>query len=299
MELENLFLEAGFPEGTYQYAPIDYEDVERVIADKRIRGCSLTGSAASGKIVAAFCGKHIKKCVLELGGADPFIVLDDADLDKAAKCGVTSRLINNSQACTNAKRFIVNEKIYDDFKEKVIEELKVYKAGDPKSEETTLGPLSKEEAVILLRNQVIESIEKGAKVAYGDESQLTSELDPSKGFFFTPMILEDIPKDCPAYNQELFGPVIGMFKVKDDQEAIDIANDHEYGLGGAVFGADISRAEKVALQVESGMVNINDFTKGYKELPFGGCKNSGYGREGGIEGCREFINIKSITIMNK
>lgn len=236
--------------------------------------------------------------MLELGGSDPFIVLDDANLAKAAKSGVTSRLINNSQACTNAKRFIVNENCYDEFKEKVIEELKEYTTGDPASEDTTLGPLSKEDAVLNLRKQVLKSIELGAKVAYGDESQLTTDLDPSKGFFFTPMILEDIPKDSPAYNEELFGPVIGMFKVKDDQEAVDVANDHEYGLGGAVFGTDIERAEKVALQIESGMVNINDITRGYKELPFGGVKNSGYGREGGIEGCREFINIKSITIMN-
>ena len=298
IELEKLFLEAGFPEGVYQYAPIDYKDVELVISDKRIRGCSLTGSANSGKIVGKICGAHIKKCVLELGGADPFIVLDDADISKAAKAGVASRLVNNSQACTNAKRFIVNEKIYDEFKEKVIQELDALKIGDPTEEDTTLGPLAKEEAVKGLRDQVLKSVEKGAKVSYGDESQLSTELDPTKGFFFTPIILEDIPKDSPAYNEELFGPVIGMFKVKDDQEAIELANDHEYGLSGAVFSTDIERAEKVALEIESGMMNINDISKGYKELPFGGVKSSGYGRESSMQGCREFINIKAVAIMN-
>jgi succinate-semialdehyde dehydrogenase/glutarate-semialdehyde dehydrogenase len=284
--------------GVYQYFPVNYEDVEMVIADKRIRGCSLTGSGASGRIVGAFCGAHIKKCVLELGGADPFIVLDDANLEKAAKAGVTSRLINNSQACTNAKRFIVNENVYDDFKQKVIDELTQIKIGDPREDDTNLGPLAKEEAVHNLRKQVLASIEKGAKVVYGDESQLNTELDTSKGFFFTPMILEDIPKDSPAYNEELFGPVIGMFKVKNDDEALELANDHEYGLSGCVFGTNLERAEKVALEIESGMVNINDFSKGHKELPFGGVTSSGYGREGGIDGCRQFINIKAVSIMN-
>lgn len=258
MTLEKLFVDAGYEEGVYQYAPIDYEDVELVIADKRVRGVSLTGSAMSGRIVGGFCGKHIKKCVMELGGSDPFIVLDDADLDKAASVGVFSRLLNNAQACTNAKRFIVHEKIYDEFLEKVKAELDKAVIGDPTSEETTLGPLAKEESVHLLRSQVLKSLEKGAKVAYGDESQLTTLLDTSNGFFFTPMILEDIPVDCPAYNEELFGPVIGFFKVKDDQEAIDLANSHSYGLGAAVFGKDIERAERVAAEIESGMVNIND-----------------------------------------
>jgi len=204
-------------------------------------------------------------------------------------------MINNAQACTNSKRFIIHEKVYDEFKQKVVEHLDDTKIGDPSSEETKLGPLAKESGVKDLKEQVNECIEKGGKVAYGDKNQLSEEVDPSKGFFFTPMILEDIPKDCDAYKEELFGPVFIFFKVNNDEEAIELANENQYGLGGAVHSKDKSRAEKIAMEVETGMMNINDITRGPGELPFGGVKNSGYGREGGIEGCRQFVNIKSIT----
>jgi succinate-semialdehyde dehydrogenase/glutarate-semialdehyde dehydrogenase len=298
LELERLFQEAGFPKGVYQYFPINYKDGERAIASKKVRGCSLTGSGKAGQSVGEYCGKHLKKCVMELGGADPLIVLEDADLDKAAKVGVSARMRNNAQACTNAKRFIVHESVYDEFKEKVIEQLKTFVKGDPMDENTTLGPLSKVAAVETLRKQVRESIEKGAKVGYGDQEQLTQEIDPSQGAFFTPMILEDFPKDSPAYHDELFGPVVCMFKFSTDQEAIDIANDHEYGLGGGVWSRDWQRAEKIALEIESGMVYVND-KGGHIQLPAGGCKNSGFGREGGPQGIREFVNIKSVSIVTQ
>lgn len=205
-------------------------------------------------------------------------------------------MINNAQACTNSKRFIVHEKVYDEFKQKVIEHLDKIKVGDPNDEETDLGPLAKESGLKDLQEQVIDCIKKGATVGYGDEAQLYKEVDPSKGFFFTPMILENVPEDCEAYKEELFGPVFIFFKVKDDEEAIKIANDNQYGLGGAVHTQDYKRGEKIALEVETGMMNINDITRGYGELPFGGVKNSGHGREGSFHGCREFVNIKTVTL---
>lgn len=297
IELEKVFLEAGFDEGIYQYFPINYKDSEVIISDKRIRGVSVTGSAQSGRSVGALCGQYIKPCVMELGGSDPLVVLDDADLGKAASLGVTSRLNNNAQACTNAKRFIAVDAVYDEFKDKICQELDKVKLGDPSLEDTALGPLAKKDSLLNLREQVRKSIELGAKVVYGDESQLTAELDVTKGCFFSPMVLEDIPKESPAYTEELFGPVISLFRVKDEHEAIEIANDHEYGLSGAVFGADVAKAEKVARQIETGMININDISRGKRELPSGGVKNSGFGRESGMEGVRQFTNIRAVTIM--
>lgn len=222
--------------------------------------------------------------------------MDDADLDRAAELAVQSRLINNAQACTNAKRFIIQEQVYDEFKEKVIQQLAQINIGDPMKEETKLGPLAKESSVTGLQDQIKDCLDKGATIGYGDEDQLNKKVDPSQGFFFKPMILEDIPSDSEAYKEELFGPVFSFFKVKDDEDAVKLANDCQYGLGGAVHSADLKRGEKVALQVETGMMNVNDITRGYGELPFGGVKNSGFGREGGLEGCRQFVNIKTLTL---
>lgn len=210
--------------------------------------------------------------------------------------GVDGRMKNNAQACTNSKRFIIHEQVYDEFKEKVISLLDSFKVGDPSSEDTTLGPLAKESSVITLRNQVKDCLQKGGKIGYGDQDQLDRDIDPSKGFFFTPIILEDIPEDSVAFSEELFGPVFTFFKVKDDQEAIAVANSSKYGLGGAVHTTDLERGRKIALQVESGMVHVNGNSSKQGYCPFGGVKYSGYGREGGKEGCRQFVNIKTISI---
>lgn len=296
MALEKAFQEAGFGEGVYQYAPISASQLETVIASDKVKGGSLTGSDKAGKTMAKLCGENLKKWVLELGGSDPFIVLDDADLDKAAELAVAARFMNNAQACINAKRFIINENIYNEFKEKVINQVEKLKIGDPSDESTDLGPLSKESGLKTLKEQVKDTLNKGGKIGYGDQEQLDQEIDISKGLFFKPLILENIPKDSPAYKEELFGPVMIFFKVKDEDEAIKLANDNQFGLGGSVHTKDVKRGEKVALQIETGMVYVNDFPQDYSELPFGGVKNSGFGREGSYEGCKQFVNIKTIAL---
>jgi len=293
--MQKVYEEAGF-EGVYQYAPIRSEDLELAVSHKYCRGGSLTGSTVAGKSFGEICGRYAKKCVLELGGSDPFIVLDDANLDKAADLGVKSRFKNNAQACTNAKRFIVHESVYDEYKQKVIDILSKMKVGDPMDEKTDLGPLAKENSIKALRHQIKDTVDKGGKIGYGDEAQLEGDIDASKGFFFTPVILEDIPEDSEAYREELFGPVLSFFKIKDDEEAIRLANDNQYGLGGAVHTADLERGKKFCLRVETGMMNVNSATGGSNVLPYGGIKNSGYGRESSVHGCREFVNIKTVQI---
>jgi succinate-semialdehyde dehydrogenase / glutarate-semialdehyde dehydrogenase len=250
----------------------------------------LTGSEGAGSSLAEAAGKNLKKSVLELGGSDAFIVLEDADLEKAVKNAVTGRFGNMGQACTSSKRIIVVDKIADEFLEKFKEKLVGMKVGDPMDETTEIGPLSSEEAAEKIKKQVNETVKAGAKVIIGGK-----RID-REGAFFEPTILTDIKKGMTAYHEEIFGPVASFYRVKDENEAIELANDSTFGLGGSVFSENIERAIDVASKIETGMVFINEHTASRPDLPFGGTKRSGYGRELSALGIEEFINKKLIRV---
>lgn len=287
---EKLIKEAGAPEGAYTNLFVSQEQVANIIADDRVQGVALTGSGNAGSVVAAQAGKKLKKSTLELGGNDVFIVLDDCDLERAAKVGAMARLNNAGQVCTAAKRFIVQQTVYDAFLQKLTEHFRSVKMGDPLDESTTLGPLSSQDALEKLTNQLKEAVEKGAKLHYGGKPV------QHEGNFFEPAILTDISRDNPAYFDEFFGPVAQVYVVQDDDEAVRLANDSHYGLGGAVFSNNIERAKKLASRIESGMVYINSPTNSTPELPFGGVKRSGYGREMSDLGIKEFVNHKLVVV---
>jgi len=287
---EKLWLEAGAPAGTYTNLRISYEQVNRVIDDPRIKGVALTGSVEAGKIVAARAGQNIKKSTMELGGSDAFIVLEDADLDKTVKWAVWGKMNNSGQCCTAAKRFIVVEELADRFLDKFQTALAAFKPGDPMDEATTLGPLSTEAALIKLLDQVKRAIANGATLVMGG-----NRID-RPGAFMQPTILTNIQPDNPAFREEFFGPVALLFRVKNEDEAIALANDSEFGLGGAVFTKDIARGKRVASRIDTGMVFINHPTDSTPDLPFGGIKNSGYGRELSSMGIQEFVNKKLVRV---
>lgn len=262
----------------------------KIIADDRVRGAALTGSEKAGGVVAAQAAKHIKKSTLELGGNDVFVVLDDASLDKAVKTGVQARLNNAGQVCTAAKRFILHEKIAERFLSQFTEAFRQVKIGDPLDESTTLGPLSSKDALETLTKQVDEAVKHGARLHLGGKPA------QCEGNYFAPTILTGITRDNPAYFEEFFGPVAQIYVVKDDDEAIRLANDSHYGLGGAIFSQDTERAKRMASRIETGMVYINWLTDTAPELPFGGVKRSGFGRELADLGIREFVNQKLVVI---
>lgn len=289
--IEDIFKEAGADEGIYTNLFISGKDIGKLADDKRIKGLSLTGSEKAGASLAEAAGKNLKKSVLELGGSDAFIVLDDADLDHAVEQAYNGRMKNMGQSCTAAKRIIVMEGIADEFLQKLTDKMKGLRVGDPAEESTEVGPLSSNDAVEKLEEQVRETIDAGATVLLGG-----SRMKDRQGAFMEPTILTDIKPGMRAYHEELFGPVVSFYKVKDEQEAINLANDSDFGLGGAVFSKDTARAEKVALQIETGMVYINEPTSSSPELPFGGTKRSGYGRELSSLGIQEFVNKKLIRI---
>lgn len=286
----HLVREAGAPEGAWANLYISQDQVANIIADDRVQGAALTGSEKAGSVVAAQAAKHIKKSTLELGGNDVFVVLDDANLDKAVKIGVNARLNNAGQVCTAAKRFVLHEKIADAFLSKFTEAFKQAKIGDPLDESTTLGPLSSKDALETLTKQVNEAVKNGAKLHLGGKPVQRD------GSFFEPTILTHISRDNPAYFEEFFGPVAQIYVVKSDDEAVALANDSHYGLGGAVFSQDIERAKKMASRIETGMVYINWLTDTAAELPFGGVKHSGYGRELSDLGIKEFVNQKLVVV---
>ncbi len=286
----HLVLEAGAPDGAWTNLFISSDQVANIIADDRVQGAALTGSEKAGSIVAAQAAKHIKKSTLELGGNDVFVVLDDADLEKAVKIGVNARLANAGQVCTAAKRFIVHEKVAEQFLTKYTEAFRAITIGDPLDENTRLGPLSSKEALETLTKQVDEAVKNGATLHYGGKPV------QREGSFFEPTILTNITRDNPAYFEEFFGPVAQVYVVKNDDEAVKLANDSHYGLGGAVFSKDIDRAKKMASRIETGMVWINWLTDTAPELPFGGVKRSGYGRELSDLGIKEFVNQKLVVI---
>ncbi len=286
----HLVREAGAPDGAWTNLFISSDQVANIIADDRVQGAALTGSEKAGSIVAAQAAKHIKKSTLELGGNDVFVVLDDADLEKAVKIGVNARLANAGQVCTAAKRFIVHEKVAEQFLTKYTEAFRAITIGDPLDENTRLGPLSSKEALETLTKQVDEAVKNGATLHYGGKPV------QREGSFFEPTILTNITRDNLAYFEEFFGPVAQVYVVKNDDEAVKLANDSHYGLGGAVFSEDIDRAKKMASRIETGMVWINWLTDTAPELPFGGVKRSGYGRELSDLGIKEFVNQKLVVI---
>jgi succinate-semialdehyde dehydrogenase/glutarate-semialdehyde dehydrogenase len=288
--IAGLFREAGAPEGLYSNLLISGKRASALVADERIKGVSLTGSEGAGASVAAEAGTHVKKSVLELGGSDAFIILEDADIDKAVEWAVVGRINNNGECCVAAKRFIAIESVADEFLAKYTDKLSKLKVGDPMDRTTELGPLCNEEAAVQLADQVTRSVTAGARVILGG-----GRLD-RPGAFMAPTILTDLHPGIPAYHEELFGPVASFYRVKDEQAAIDLANDSDFGLGGSVFTQDIERGKRVADQIDTGMVFINHPTWTQADLPFGGTKGSGYGRELSALGIDEFVNKKLIRI---
>lgn len=290
LAFERLMLEAGAPAGAYTNLFISKEQVAQVIDDRRIRGVALTGSEAAGAVVAARAGQNLKKSTMELGGSDAFIVLDDADLDKAVKGAVSGRMGNSGQACTASKRFIVVEALADQFLEKFQAALGHFAPGDPLDKQTTLAPLSSLEALNNLLGQVQRAVAGGARVVMGGERMGLA------GAFMQPTILTDISPGNPAYSEEFFGPVALFFQVANEAAAVALANDSPYGLGGSVYTQDLARGKRVARQIDTGMVFINAPAASSPELPFGGVKNSGYGRELSGAGIQEFVNKKLIRV---
>ncbi|WP_367333394.1 NAD-dependent succinate-semialdehyde dehydrogenase [Limosilactobacillus sp.] len=281
----DLVKEAGAPVGSLTNLFVDYDQVGAIIADKRVQGVCLTGSERGGQAVATEAAKNLKKSTMELGGNDAFIVLPDADIDKLAAIIPAARLYNAGQVCTSSKRFIVPDNLYDEFLKCAKEIFSSVKMGNPMDPSTTLAPMNSKKAKEKLEKQVALAVENGAKVVYGNQP-----VDDLDGQFFMPTILTDIRRDNPIFDQEMFGPVMSVYKYHDVAEAIDLANDSSYGLGNTVFGKNVSEARKVAAQIDTGMTWINAGWASLPELPFGGVKHSGYGRELAEQGFKSFIN---------
>jgi len=288
--IEEIFKEAGAPVGLYTNLLISGKRATALVSDKRIKGVSLTGSEAAGASIAAEAGKHLKKSVLELGGSDAFIILEDADLEKTVEWAVIGRINNNGESCIASKRFIAVESIAPAFLESFKNKLAALVIGDPMEAATQLGPLSSEEAAVQIADQVKRAVDGGAKLLLGGK-----RID-REGAFMQPTILTNMLPNNPVYYEEFFGPVAVFFSVKDEQAAIDLANDSPFGLGGSVFTKDVERGKRVADQIDTGMVFINHPTWTQADLPFGGTKGSGYGRELSELGVDEFVNKKLIRV---
>ena len=290
LAIEEILLAAGFPEGVFQTLLISPAEVSGIIADNRIAAVTLTGSEGAGRSVGEHAGKALKKTVLELGGSDPFIVMPSADVETAAKTAVTARMINNGQSCIAAKRFIIHESVYDQFLERFVEGVKALRVGDPANPETQVGPLATESIRDELAVQVEKTMEMGGRAMCG-----ARKID-SAGFYYEPTVLVDIPMASPADMEELFGPVASVWRAASLDDAIEIANSTRFGLGASAWTQDESERERFIRDIESGLVFINDMVVSEPALPFGGVKDSGYGRELGDFGIMEFVNIKSVKI---
>lgn len=290
LAIEEIFKLAGFPENIFKTLLIGAEEVKEVIKNPNVKGATLTGSETAGKKVAEACGSVLKKTVMELGGSDPFIILNDADIDKAVDVGVFARIMNNGQSCIAAKRFILVDEIADEFENKFIEKMEEVIVGDPMDKKTELGPLAREDLLLELHAQVMASVEKGAKILTGGK-----RLD-RPGYYYPPTVLSNVKKGMVAYEQELFGPVSIIIRAKDEDEAIQIANDTEFGLGASLWSEDTEKAKKLATKIEAGSIFINGLVKSDPRLPFGGINISGYGRELSHYGTKEFVNIKTVWI---
>jgi succinate-semialdehyde dehydrogenase / glutarate-semialdehyde dehydrogenase len=291
LEIEQIFLKAGFPYGVFQSLLIPGSKVAEIAADDRIKAATLTGSESAGSSLAATCGKHLKKTVLELGGSDPFIVLESADLSKAVNTAVTARMLNSGQTCIAAKRFIVVEKIYEEFQELLRSKFAALKVGDPMSADTDIAPLATPAILAELDQQVQTMIKSGAKILIGGEP-----LKEQKGNYYLPTIITDIDRESAIAKTEFFGPVALLFSVKDIDEAIALANDIPLGLGASGWTNIDREKERLINEIEAGSVFINGLVKSDPRLPFGGTKKSGYGRELGLIGMQEFMNIKTVWI---
>lgn len=289
--IEQVFREAGFPEGAFANLEIGSAKVDAIIRDRRVKAVTLTGSEYAGSQVAKTAGEMIKKTVLELGGSDPFIVLADADLDQAAKTAVATRLqFNAGQSCISAKRFIVEAPVADEFTAKLQAALEQEVVGDPTEPETTVGPLVNEQAVKDIDKQVQDSVAKGAKLVCGGTQPA------GKGYYYLPALLTGIKKDMPVWAEEVFGPVLPVVVAKDSDQAVRMANDSPYGLASTIFSGDQAAAQELAKRIESGAVFINGQVKSDPRLPFGGIKQSGYGRELSHYGIKEFVNVKTVWV---
>jgi succinate-semialdehyde dehydrogenase/glutarate-semialdehyde dehydrogenase len=289
LEIEAVLSRAGFPHGVFQTLLVGSSAVARIIADPRIAAATLTGSEGAGMKVGEAAGKAIKKVVLELGGSDAFVVMPSADLAAAAKTAVAARVINNGQSCIAAKRFIVHERVYDEFERRLKDGMERLKVGDPLGD-ADVGPLATAQGVDDVERQVSQSVKKGARLVTG------AQRAGSKGNFFLPGILADIPKDAPAFREEVFGPVALLFKVRSVDEAIAIANDNVYGLGSSVWTNEPGERERFVNELEAGSTFVNAMVASDPRLPFGGVKHSGYGRELGVWGIREFVNAKTVLV---
>jgi succinate-semialdehyde dehydrogenase/glutarate-semialdehyde dehydrogenase len=290
MAIEEIFRAAGLPEGLFRTILVPGSRVEKLIADPRIQAVTLTGSSEVGERVASAAGRQLKKQVLELGGSDPFIVLADADLDAAAATAVRARNQNNGQSCIASKRFIVEQPVADEFTQKFAAAVKALRVGDPMQRDTNVGPLARGDLRDALAVQVEQSVARGARTIVGGQAV------NAKGFFFAPTVLDGVTEDMPAFREETFGPVAAVIRARDAQDAVRLANDTEYGLGAALWTRDTQHAKELARRIEAGSVFINGMVASDPRLPFGGIKRSGYGRELGTYGIKEFVNIQTVWI---
>ncbi len=293
LAMEQIFKDAGAPEGAYVNIFATNDQVADIIADRRIQGVSLTGSERAGAAVAEIAGRNLKKVVLELGGSDPFLVMEDADVARSAKLGMRARFGNTGQACNAAKRFIVDSSVYDEFSKALVDQVSGIKMGDPTEAENFVGPLSSAAARDGLAAQVKDAVDKGATVLAGGKP-----VD-GDGAYFEPTVLAGVTEDMRAFSEELFGPVAVLYKVDGEEEAVKLANDTDYGLGASIHTQDAERADRIARQLETGMVAINEPSGTAAELPFGGVKRSGIGRELGKYGMDEFVNHKLVKISGR
>jgi succinate-semialdehyde dehydrogenase / glutarate-semialdehyde dehydrogenase len=290
LAIEKIFRDAGFGPGVFQTLLIENETVEKIIRDPRVKAVTLTGSERAGSAVASTAGREIKKSVLELGGSDPFIVMPSANLDDAISTGVKSRMVNSGQSCIAAKRFIVADAIYEKYVAQFVEKMQKMKLGDPVDETTEVAPLSSENILRGVDEQVAKSVAAGAKILCGGKRA------DRAGYFYEPTVLAEIPEGAPAYREEVFGPVALFFRARDREEAVAIANDSTFGLGASVWTNEPAEQQFFSRELESGMVFVNAMVASDPRVPFGGVKRSGYGRELGAEGIREFTNVKTIWI---
>lgn len=279
------------PEGLFRVLKVSNDQSSELIGHPAVRGVTLTGSGKAGSIVAAEAGKHLKKTVMELGSNDAYLVLSDADIPTAVQVCTTARIYNNGETCVAAKRFIVADAVYDAFRDAFVEQMQGVEMGDPTGETTALGPIAREDLRDELHQQVRESVDAGATLTLG------GEVPDRPGFFYPATVLEDVAPGMPAYDDELFGPVASIIRVADDQEAMRVANDSRFGLGGGIISQDVDAAIQMATdEFDTGMVNINGYNLAQPQLPFGGVKDSGYGREHGGFGMKEFVNVKTVMV---
>ena len=291
LAIEELFRAAGFPEHLFRSLIVDHPQTTEVIRNPLVAAVTITSSVAAGRAVAGEAGKVLKKCVLELGGSDPFIVLEDADIDKAVEVGIVGRFQNSGQSCIAAKRFIVVDAVYEEFERKFVARVRELEMGDPMQEGVYVGPLARRHLRDGLHDQVSRSVAAAAKLLVG------GEVPEGPGAFYPPTVLAGVREGMAAWSEELFGPVATLIRVRDEREAIEVANATEFGLGGAVWTRDVARGERIAAdEIESGAAFVNDMSKSDPRMPFGGIRNSGYGRELSIHGIREFVNVHAVSV---